>query len=90
MAYKPATDKERIAHRIKIVQGHLKKVAEMIESDAYCIDTLHQSQAVIKALSEANNLILERHLKTCATDAIRHGRPEDAINEIMEIIKKKS
>lgn len=90
MTYKPATEKERIAHRLKIVQGHLKKVAAMVKADAYCIDILHQSQAVIKGLSETNNLILEHHLKTCATDAIRHGRPEDAINEIMEIIKKKT
>lgn len=90
MAYRPKDTKERIIHRLKIAQGHLKKVLKMIEEDEYCIDVLHQSQAVQKAIKETDNLILENHLKTCASDAIRKGKNEEAIAEVMEVFKRKN
>ncbi len=88
--FQPKTPKERIQHRLKISLGHLKKVIQMVENDEYCIDILHQSQAVQKALKETDALVLENHLKTCAADAIKHGRTEDAIDEIMQVLKRKS
>ncbi len=60
----------------------------MIEEDTYCIDVLHQSQAVQAGLKETDNLILENHLKACVADAIGKGRKEEAIEEIMQIFKK--
>ncbi len=88
MAYRPKDTQERILHRIKIVQGHLKKVAKMIEDDEYCIDILHQSQAIQKALKEVDHLMLENHLQKCATEAIKHGKSDKAIQEVMEVFKK--
>lgn len=86
--YKPKTEKERILHRFKISLGHLKKTIAMLESGAYCVDVIHQSKAVQKALREADQIILENHLTTCAAKAIREGREKKAIEEIMSIIKK--
>lgn len=86
--YKPKNSKERIAHRLKISLGHIKKVIQMVEDGEYCIDIIHQSQALQKALKEADHLILENHLKTCASKAIREGKEKKAIEEIMSIIKK--
>ena len=88
MAYRPKDTKERILHRLKIAQGHLKKVSKMIDEDEYCIDILHQSQAVQKAIKETDNLILENHLKTCVADAIGAGKKEEAVSEIMQVFKK--
>lgn len=88
MAYKPKDTHERILHRLKISKGHLEKIIKMVENDSYCIDVLHQMQAVESGLKETNNLVLENHLKTCAIDAIREGRQEEAIEEIMTIFKK--
>ena len=86
--YRPKDTQERIAHRLKISMGQLKKVIEMVESDKYCIDVIHQSQAIQKALKETDSLILENHLKTCAADAIRKGKGTKAVAEIMQIINK--
>jgi CsoR family transcriptional regulator, copper-sensing transcriptional repressor len=85
--YKPKDTKERIAHRLKISVGQLKKVIEMVEQHKYCIDILHQSQAVQKALRETDNLILENHLHTCAADAIKKGKGKEAIAEVMAVVK---
>lgn len=88
MTYSPKDNKERVAHRLKIVKGHLEKVMQMVSDDAYCIDILHQSQALQSALKQIDNLILENHLKTCAAEAISQGRKDEAINEIMNVFKK--
>ncbi len=85
--YRPKDTQERILHRLKIAQGHLKKVIKMVEDDEYCIDVIHQNRAVQRALSEADNLILENHLKTCASDAIKKGKEDQAIKEIVEVFK---
>ncbi|OGH69288.1 MAG: hypothetical protein A3I29_02905 [Candidatus Magasanikbacteria bacterium RIFCSPLOWO2_02_FULL_44_11] len=86
--YKPKNKHERIVHRLKISLGHLKKVISMVEDEAYCIDIIHQSKALQKALKETDQVILENHLSTCAAKAIREGKEKKAIAEIMDIIKK--
>jgi CsoR family transcriptional regulator, copper-sensing transcriptional repressor len=88
MAYRPKDTQERILHRLKITKGHLNKIIQMVESDVYCIDIIHQMQAVEKAISQTEGIVLENHLKGCTTDAIRAGKQEEAIKEIMAIFKK--
>lgn len=88
MAYHPKDTHERIVHRLKIAQGHLAKVLAMAETGSYCIDILHQSNAVQRALKEADNLVLENHLNTCAADAIKKGEKDKVVEEIMGVIKK--
>ncbi len=88
LMYRPKDTKERILHRLQIAQGHLKKVLNMVENGQYCIDVIHQSQAVQRALQEADSVILENHLKTCASDAIKNGRQKEAITEIMNVFRK--
>lgn len=88
--YKPKNETERINHRYKISLGHLKKVIEMIDSGAYCIDVILQSQAVQKALRATDDLVLGNHLKTCTATAIKKGKGDEAIKEVMEVFKKRN
>ncbi len=90
MAYRPKDVKERILHRLKISQGHLEKVVQMVEDDVYCIDVLHQIYAVENGLKQTNSVILDNHLNTCVADAIKKGEKDKVIAEILEIFKKKS
>ena len=71
MAYRPKNTQERIIHRLKISKGHLEKVIKMLEEDAYCIDVLHQMNAVQSGLKETGNIVLENHLKGCVS-ALRY------------------
>lgn len=80
--------KAKILHRLKIARGHLNKVLTMVESDEYCVDIIHQSQAVQKALKEVDNLTLEQHLNTCVVDHIRKGEAKESIDEIMKVVRK--
>ena len=88
MSYRPKDTQERILHRLKIAAGHLKKVINMVEGDEYCIDVLHQSQAIQKALKETDNLMLENHLNSCVADSIAAGKKDEAIKEVLEVFRK--
>lgn len=81
--------KKKILHRLQIAKGHLEKVISMVETDAYCIDVVHQSIAVQAALKKADEAVLENHLKTCVADSIRQGKDKDVIEEVMRVIEKK-
>jgi len=88
--YKPKDQEEKILHRLKIAKGHLEKVIKMTENKEYCIDIIHQSQAVQGALAEVDNLMMENHLRTCAANAIKRGDQKEAIDEVMSVFKKKN
>ena len=78
---------KRVAHRLKIARGHLNKVIKMVEEQDYCMDVIHQNQAVQSALKEVDNLLLDSHLKTCVVSQIREGN-DGAIKEVMQVFKK--
>ena len=72
--------------------GHLKGVKKMIEDDKYCIDIILQNEAVISALKKVNEMILENHLNTCVTEAIKNKSEKERkkkIKEILDLFKKK-
>lgn len=89
--FRPKNDRERLLHRLKIVLGHYTKVMKMVEDDVYCIDILHQSQAVQKAMRQIDNLLLEQHLASCVTDAMhKHHNQDKFMKEIMDVFRKQA
>lgn len=83
------TTKRSILHRLKIARGHLDRVVRMVEQEEYCIDVVHQSQAVQSALKKADEEVLRHHLQTCVEDSIKNGDSETAIEELMKVIEKR-
>lgn len=78
--------KQDIINRLKSIEGHVRGVQRMVEEDVYCIDIINQNLAVQRALERVNSLILERHLQTCATTAIKGSNPADRERVIAEIM----
>jgi DNA-binding FrmR family transcriptional regulator len=79
-----------IMKRLKSIEGHVGGIARMVESDEYCVDILNQIVAVQRALDKVNGLVLDRHLHTCATAAIRGDDPDErerVIGEILNVFK---
>lgn len=80
--------KAATVRRLQSVEGHVRGIARMVEEDKYCIDVIRQIDAVQAALNKINQMILENHLRTCVTTAIRGddaARREAAIGEILEV-----
>lgn len=88
--YAQEPTKGKILHRLKIAKGQLEKIIAMVEDDAYCIDVIHQSQAVQSALKKVDEVILQNHLKCCVLDEVRRGKIDEkkVISEIVNIFQK--
>jgi CsoR family transcriptional regulator, copper-sensing transcriptional repressor len=82
--------KDDLKNRALSIQGHMGAVARMIDEDAYCIDIIKQTQAVQKAIEKLNALLLERHLGSCVTTAIRSNNSKErerVINELLDVFE---
>ncbi len=82
--------KEQILARLRSIEGHVRGVARMVDDDAYCIDVIKQTMAIIKAVEKLNVVILDNHLNTCVTTAIRSDSPSDrerVIKELLEVFQ---
>ncbi len=88
--YRPKDTQDRILHRLKISLGHLKKVMAMVEADEYCIDILHQMQALREAIKQTENVVMENHLATCVADEIKQGNSKHALAEVMSVLDKRN
>jgi DNA-binding FrmR family transcriptional regulator len=76
--------------RLKTIEGHIRGIEHMVEEDAYCIDILHQIQAVQSALNKVSKIILEEHLNSCLIQAVRgddEGERERVLNEIVDVFE---
>lgn len=86
--HRDQTIEHKILHRLKIARGHLERVISMVEKQDYCVDIIHQSQAVQQALKHTDSILLENHLRTCVADAIKKGDDAEVIKEVLEVVKK--
>ncbi len=83
------TVKSRVLHRIKIIQGHLRSVERMLDRNSYCIDIVHQSRAIQKALKQLDLLIIEDHLKHCVVNQVRQGQEQKTTKELLKLYEYK-
>ncbi len=82
-------DKAKIIRRLKILEGQVRGLQEMIDSGVYCIDVITQTSAVKQALSGIEDLLMENHLGTCVVDQMRSGKEKKAIEEILKVYRLK-
>ena len=61
----------------------------MVENGEYCIDVIHQSMAVQAALREIDHVILKNHMETCVASAIRQGKTNEVVEEVMKVMERK-
>ena len=79
--------KRKAGRRLKIVQGQLKGLMQMIENETYCVDIITQSSAIKEALSGIEHLILENHLSTHVIEQMKGGKEKKAVEEILKVYK---
>jgi len=85
--------KKHVASRLKSIEGQVRGIERMVDRDEYCIDVIKQVIAVQRALDKVSSLILETHLETCVTTAIRSEEPnerERVIGELLEVFETAS
>jgi DNA-binding FrmR family transcriptional regulator len=83
-------DKQKVAARLKRIEGQVRAITRMIEDDAYCIDVLTQISASDKALKSVALLLLDDHLNHCVRTAVTQGGvvADDKLREAEDAIAR--
>ena len=83
--------KQKTINRLHRIEGQVRGIARMIEEDRYCIDVLHQVQAVKSALARAESEILKNHAACCVSEVIASGdvaNQQTKFNELIDLFEK--
>ncbi|MCJ7619446.1 MAG: metal-sensitive transcriptional regulator [Anaerolineae bacterium] len=85
--------KKQVINRLRSIEGHVRGIERMVEEESYCIDVIKQAIAVQRALERVNGIMLENHLQTCVTTAIRGEEAQErerVIGELLEVFETAS
>ena len=80
-------EKKKLVNRLNRIEGQIRGVKNMLETDAYCTDILIQVSAISAALNSFNKELLARHIRTCVATDIREGRDE-SMEDLLKTIQK--
>ncbi|OIP99796.1 hypothetical protein AUK40_00420 [Candidatus Wirthbacteria bacterium CG2_30_54_11] len=79
---------EKTLVNFKKAKGHIDRIVKMIEDGEYCIDVMQQNLAVVGLLKSAHLMLMEGHLNTCFSNAMKtdnEERKQKMIDEILTV-----
>jgi DNA-binding FrmR family transcriptional regulator len=79
-------EKAKLANRLRRISGQVSAVERMIDEDEYCVDILMQIAAANGALGKVGQIILESHIHSCVTNAMRDGNDKERKQKLEELI----
>lgn len=85
--HRPEDEYKALINRLNRVEGQVRGVKKMIETDAYCADILIQVSAIQAALNAFNRELLSSHIHSCVADDIRNGKDE-TVDELVMLLQK--
>ena len=84
----PKYPKHSIVPRLKRIEGQVRGIVRMVEQRRYCIDLIQQLTAARKALDQVSLQVMNGHINTCVSNAIRRRDGEAKITELMSTITR--
>jgi CsoR family transcriptional regulator, copper-sensing transcriptional repressor len=83
-------NKGALLARLARIEGQVRGLFRMVETDKYCIDVLTQVSATTRALQAVALELLDDHLKHCVIEAATQGGElaEDKVREATAAITR--
>ncbi len=78
-----------LVRRLKIIEGQVRGLQDLVADGAYCIDVITQTSAVKQGLSNVEDILLEHHLGSCTIKQVRRGQSDKATREILKVYRLK-
>ena len=69
--------------RLRRIEGQVRGIHRMVESDTYCIDVLTQVSAATRALEAVALGLLDDHAHHCVTDEARTDELMGAVGRLL-------
>src|SRR6266853_6402643 len=79
--------------RLRRIEGQVRGLARMVETDRYCPDIMVQISSVQEALRAVGRALMRNHLRHCASEAIRDtspGRAEAMYEALLNLMDMQS
>lgn len=79
-----------LQERLARIEGQVRGVARMLDSQRVCLEVLQQLASIQAALRGVSKTVLRNYLERCATDAIRSGDTavyDDLMDAIYKFVK---
>ena len=80
-------EKKKLLNRLRRIEGQVRGLQAMVESNAYCNDILTQSAAVNAAVNAFNRELLAEHQRTCVARDLKDGHDE-IVDELAATLQK--
>jgi DNA-binding FrmR family transcriptional regulator len=80
--------RKAIQNRLSKIEGHVRGIKKMVDSDRDCSELLLQIAAVKAALDKVRQIVLEDHLESCLVDAIQSGNYEAQLQDLKDALTK--
>ncbi len=74
--------------RLRRIEGQIRGITRMVEERRYCIDIIQQLTAARKALDQVSLKIMNGHINSCVSEAIRRQDGAKKIEELMRTITR--
>ena len=85
--YRTEEERKKLINRLSRIEGQIRGIRNMVESDAYCADILTQCAAVNAAVNAFNRELIDHHLHSCVARDLREGRDE-VLDELAQTLHK--
>ncbi len=85
--HRSETEYKSLINRLNRIEGQIRGIKRMVESDSYCTDILMQVSAANAALNAFSRNLLYTHIRTCVADDIKNGDGE-TIEELISTLQK--
>ena len=76
-----------LTNRLNRIEGQVRGIKKMLDTDTYCTEILMQVSAVQAALNAFSRELLSNHIHTCVANDIRCGKDE-TIDELVLLLQK--
>lgn len=81
-------EKANIVKRLNKIEGQIRGIKKMIESEEGCSNILVQIAAARSAINKVGGMILENYAKSCVSDTAKKAGDEQAVTELIDTIVK--
>ncbi len=85
--HREESEYKSLMNRLNRIEGQVRGIKKMLESDAYCTDILIQVSAISAALNSFNKELLSGHIHSCVAENIKNGNDE-VIDELVVTLQK--
>ncbi len=86
MEGKKVVTKKDIQTRLRRIEGQIKGIEKMVESDSCCKDILIQIAAVRAATNKVGGIILENYAKTCFLNSDTEKSDSEKIEDLVSTL----